>query len=486
MREVTTDITRLCESWWEKISDSTKTEHHRYAQELLHLLDWREPLPFSPPPEAEALSAVPYLLRAGGQTTVIAFFVMPGTLEPPTAVLERGLDYCEATCSLVRAARRLNVHYVLATDLYRSYLYDAHTEELLLSADTPRAFDAEMAAVLNKAHMERGSLDGLRRQPRSVVARRLREWRARCAETVSQRGHVSEHLAALFLDRLTVLNYLFQHDIVRRTKRHLQARFAEVCTQAAGPAPEGCGTALVKLFHDMWLDWRLDLFEASPELDRVLEEDGVVVPVLREFALLSRSKFHIATLLESFNHGDPTEKMRVRMVPDQNEERDLYLAKQTLDSIDEARIEIDLMEEGYRALSHWFDKVVALYERLEDEFDTRAQQNAADTAEMDLFAWSEMDAARPEACADRFAHACERGFGAYYNSLRQYRIARLLLTLHLVSRYAEARAAVNRFPSFANVLMKRPKILPAERIMKPTMPAEWDASDEIWQAEIRR
>lgn len=57
--------------------------------------------------------------------------------------------------------------------------------------------------------------------------------------------------------------------------------------------------------------------------------------------------------------------MRVRAVPDSNDERDHFLSRQTVSTVDSARIEIDLLEEGYRSIFHWFDKVVAVYERLE-------------------------------------------------------------------------------------------------------------------------
>jgi len=233
----------------------------------------------------------------------------------------------------------------------------------------------------------------------------------------------------------------------------------------------------------MWCDWRIDLFEVIPELDQVLSQDAIAVPLLKEFALLSRSKFSIATILESFNVGDPAEKLRVRMVPDVNEEREHYLAKQSLDTIDSARIEIDLMEEGYRAVFHWFDMVVALYDRLSADFDAKTYRSAPVNGELDLFAWSQLDAGRPRACADKMAYACERGFGIYYSGPRQYRIGRLLLTLHLISRYDQSRQAVNTFPTLRNVMMKRPLVLQSERIMASRSAAHLvDALDSYGEA----
>jgi len=477
MRDSSQKITQLCESWWGRVADSTKVEQHRYGEELLGLLGWEQPIPFSPKEAATALSALPYLLRAGGQTTVAVYFVMPGTLERPSSVVERGLDFCEPTLALVTEAHTLNVQYVLICDLYRSYLYDVTADDLLLWADDPKIFTNEFQPVLSKTNLERGSLEELRRQPQSVVARQLREWCQHWIDALSSRGRIPEETASLALDRLLVVRYLFDHDILRRTKWRLEQRFAALVKQASGETPAGCGEELNKLFHDMWFDWKIDLFEPTPDLDRVLAADTVTGPLLREFALLSRGKFSIATILESFNHGDPAEKMRVRMVPDENEERDQYLSRQRLDTIDESRIEIDLIEEGYRAIFHWFDKVVALYERLEVDFNAKAYRQAPRGEELDLFAWSELDAHRPSACADKMAYACEHGFGIYYNSPHQHRIARLMLTLHLISRYSESRQAINHFPSLHNVLLKRPAMLPAERVMNVRPPM--DAGDDL-------
>ncbi len=472
MRDSSVEITRLCESCWERLADSTKIEQRSYAEELLGLLDWDQPIPFTPKEGAEALSAATYLLRGGGQTVVAVYFVPPGTLDPPSRVTERSLDFCPATRMLVNEAASMNVHYALVSDLYRSYLYDVDTDEFVLGADDPKAFNADFAPVLARSAMERGSLEELRRPPRSAVARHLREWMECWIDAIHKRTTLNAEQASLLLDRLLVVRYIFEKEILRRTKARLEQRFRELSAKAASPNSAGCGEELVKLFHDMWFDWRLDLFQASPDLDRALANDAVAAPLLQELGLHSQAKFSIATILESFNHGDPAEKMRVRMVPDINEERDHYLHRQSLETIDQARIEIDLMEDGYRAIFHWFDAMVGLYDRLEVEFDSKTYNNVPQAQELDLFAWSEMDSDRPRACADKLAYACRHGFGIYYNGPRQLRIARLLMTLHLVSRYAETRQAVNAFPSLDKVLIKRPRVLSSERVMNARPPLD--------------
>lgn len=466
MRNAGTRITSLCESWLAALTDAAKQEHPRFAQELLRLLDWEQPVPFSPHKESETLGAAPYLLRAGGQTTIMAYFTLPGTLDPPSSVVDRGLDFCPATRGLVNESRSLHGHYVWISDLNSSYFYDARTDELLLWADTPRIFETEMSPILKRAAVERGSLDEARRPPRSFVARQLREWRSHWQTQIETVGRVTETQSALVMDRLAVMRFLFEHEIFRRTKWRLQQRFDEIEARAWSASTEGCGGQLVRLFHDMWFDWKMALFEADPMLDRALSRDEIAAPLLRELGLLSRSKFCVATLLESFNHGEPAEKMRVRMVPDANEDRDHYLTRQTLETIDRARIEVDLAEEGYRAIFHWFDKVVALYERLGAEFDRKNHSELPQQDMLDLFSWSERDAHRPSACGDHMAHACGQGILVYYNSPQQFRVARLLLTLHLIARYHENRHPVNEFPPLEQALAPRPKVLPVARVIR--------------------
>lgn len=466
MRDVSVEIARLCERCRDHVADSAKPGQPRYAEDLLRLLGWEQPLPFTPREAAAGLGALTYLLRAGGQTNIGAFFLPPGLLDPPSGTLARGLDFCPASRALVREARECAMHYVFITDFHRSLLYDPKSEELLLHADDPRGFNQAFAPALRRAQVERGGLEEVRRQPRSAVARDLREWCQRWIDTFVQDAGLPVETGCLLVDRLITIGFLFDHEILRRTKWRLEQRFLGLVGRAAAPKPEGVGQALVKLFHDMGLDWRMDLFACDPALDAALARDAFAAPLLREFGLLSRNKFHMATVLESFNHGEPSEKLRVRMVPDENDERDRYLARQSLDTIDEARIEIDLMEEGYRALFHWFDRVVGLYERLEREFDARTYRSLPQAQELDLLDWSRIDANRPGACGDKIAHACARGFGVYYSGPRQYRIARLLLTLHVIGRYHAARQPVERFPGFENVFLPRPRVLDSRHVMR--------------------
>ena len=72
IKNTSTDIVRLCESWWDKLADATRMEQQTFIRRLLELLGWEQPIPFSPQPGAEMLGAVPWLLRADNQTTLAA------------------------------------------------------------------------------------------------------------------------------------------------------------------------------------------------------------------------------------------------------------------------------------------------------------------------------------------------------------------------------------------------------------------------------
>ncbi|MFM1918717.1 MAG: hypothetical protein RLZZ303_351 [Candidatus Hydrogenedentota bacterium] len=465
MRKTNTQIIELCESWWSEMADAARPGQQRYSGQLLRLLGWDPPIPFSPKENSSRLGAQPYLLRSGGQTSVAAYFLMPGALESPGSLVERGLDFCKTTRLLLNEAQTLNVHYMFATDLYRSYLYDVLTDELVLHADTPAEFNEHMVPVLRREEMERGALEELRRQPRSAMAAQLRDWMKYWSTQYVKAAGLTEARAAVVMDRLLVTRYLFAKDVLRRTRWRLEQRFLSLLDRAASHRPEGVGRELSRLFNDMGQDWGIDLFENDPYIEDALANDVLTAGLLTEFGLMSRARFSIATIIESFNEGDPGEKMRVRMVPQPNEERDRYLSRQTLRTVDDARVRIDLAEEGYRAIFHWFDKVIALYDRLDMDFEAKARQEGREPGG-DLFEWSQHDASRPGACGDKIAYACERGVEVYFENARQHRVAQLLLTLHLISRYHQLRRPVDRLPSLKRVLQPRPR----ELAMNPFMP----------------
>ncbi|MBN2308862.1 MAG: hypothetical protein JXR94_07835 [Candidatus Hydrogenedentes bacterium] len=470
------DIQRLCESWWNKLAEASREEHRRFAVQFLALHGWDSPVAV----ETRAVSAQPgtlsYLVREGARPPFAAHFVPAGLLEPARTVVERGLDFCPATRILVAATRALDVHYAFITDLFRSYLYDARTGELLLHADTPAEYVAEFGDRLHEEQVAGGALHEARRQPRSYAARQLREWMQRWCETLQVDWRAPEETAWLAMDRLVVLRYLVEHDILRRPGWRLAKQFAEVLALASSASPDGAGKALVSLFQDIARAWNAELFAPQPPLEAILEQDRVAAPLLREFVLLSRSKFNVATVLESFNYGDASEKARVRMIPEENPERVTMLAKQTPGTIDEMQLELDVSDEGYRAIFHWVDRLTDLYGRLANEFQAARYPRDTGEGEFDLFDWSAIETARPNALTDPFQHVVEHGLIVYCATPRQFRTARLMLYLHLIRRYQEAKTRLSSFPRIEAMLQPRPTVLESDRrrIYQANRGDEWE------------
>lgn len=460
MRDTGLELKAVCEAW-----QAASLDLQACARRFLAILGWDLPLPFSPGEGVASTGAVPFLLRADSGETVATLFLRPGRLEPPLGLTERGLDFCKVTRLLVNSVRTLNLRYLLISDMNSAYLYDLAEDALLLFADTPQEFRDELAVALRRDSVERGTLGELRRPPRSVMSRQLREWRLFWVKQFTTRTLCETASAHLLIDRIFVVRYILANKVFRRTRGHFQKRFSDLTRAAWGGQADRAGEALSALFHDMWFDWRIDLFEPDTDLERALGQHELVARLLVDASLLSQGKLDTATILESFNHGDPQEKLRVRMVPDANEDREHYLATQSLGSVDDARVVVDLKEEGYRAIFFWFDRVVSVYERLTSVYESQQQAAPAPDDSFDLFAWSAVDAARPDACADVLAHACTHGFGILCGDATQYHISRLLFTMHLVKRYAERNHAVERFPSFEAIFEERPEVMGVDQVL---------------------
>lgn len=468
------DIQRLCESWWERLADSSRDDHHRYTEKFLALLGWGSD-DFEPAAVPGQPSVTAYVLRANQHAPLVAYFTLPGMLEPPAAILKRGLDFCETTRSLTDTNRFFGAPYAFVTDLFRSYLYDVRTDELLLSADAPAQFVQEFDDVLCKDRVYAGALDEIRRQPRSYTARRLREWLQRWSETLCVDWRAPEETAWLALDRLVTLRYVLQRNLDEKPGWQLAGEFGRLLCLAVSGRSEGIGRRLTELFGDAYRQWGADLFAPQPPLEATFEQDGLAGPLLRELALLSAAKFTIPTILESFNYGDAAEKARVRMIPEQNEERSLYLSQRVADNVDSTHIELDVADEGYRSVLHWLDQVIDTYERLHAEFDAAAHSPKTLNEDMDLFGWSEMDSLTPNAFTDTIGHAIERGITVYCSSPRQFRTARLMLHLHLIDRFERSSTRFQGFPKVDASLKRRPAMLETDRrrIFQQPRESEW-------------
>ncbi|MDX9975842.1 MAG: hypothetical protein RBU21_22875 [FCB group bacterium] len=471
------DLQRLCEASWRLFAEATKDEQHRLAERFLSVLGWHDPDPVALLPFGSALPTVSYVLQVGDSPTMAAHFLAPGLLQPPSLQATRGLDFCEVTRELVDITGAMGAQYAFITDLQKSCLYDAENDELLLRADIPAEFTREFGNVLTLDEVAAGSLEDIRRQPCSMLARQLREWCQRWSDILVRQARMAEDKAQLALDRLLVLRYLFYHDILDPEDWNLEGRVADLLMKALSPQPGGTGWQLRQLFSDLWNDWRAEIFAPDAAVDEILQHDRIAVPMLREYALLSQGKFTLPTILESFNYGEAAEKARVRTIPEEQPARNALLARQTSATAHSVRMELDINEEGYRTIFHWFDKLIDLYDRMDVEFRTQSRRDTGVLRGLDLLDFGKSPGGADG--SDKFRYAVENGLVIYYATPRQQRTARILLYLHLIACYEESGERFTGFPSLRSALQPRPRLLDTDRQRIYSPPESYDEWEVI-------
>lgn len=440
------ELERLCEDWWKGSSKDEERDLRESVSKYFGFLGWDSPKTFE-----SAFLDVSGFVEAPDGVSLVMYFTDAGVLRPPADVIGLGLDFCDATRWRVEEAKEHHFDYALITDLYRSYLYDVETDELLLSSDTPAIFLITIYDEITRECVYEGSLGEIRRNPKSTRAMQLRDWRARWSTIIEQQAGASEEVAAALMDRLFVLRFLAERELDRKGGSGLHNRIRALGDQARGPSPGGSGKQLERLFNGLFSARRMALYAPVPELKAVLENDKVIAPMLGEFALISKAKFAITAILESFNFGEAAEKARVRLVPGGDGRRDDLIESQALDTVDEFELEIDVLEEGYRAIGFWMEKMMALYHRLAREAEEARVPEVGPGGPM------------PRAIRDPHRHCVESGLRIFYNSPRQFRTARLMLYLYTIKAYSDSDEAFAHFPKVEAAFVERPVLLDSEK-----------------------
>ncbi len=140
-------------------------------------------------------------------------------------------------------------------------------------------------------------------------------------------------------------------------------------------------------------------------------------------------------------------------------------------------IELDVADEGYRTITHWFDELIRTFERLHIEYETVGKKAQQPSDDMDLFGWSERDSLVPLSFTDTINHAAEHCVTIFCSSPRQFRTARLIMHLHLIDKFAQSSARFHGFPNLGTAFKRRPNVLEADRrkIFQPQQrEAEWE------------
>lgn len=463
-------IVRICDRWWGELSHSKTASMRGVAEEWLQCLGWtpKDPVYLDG-------AACGYVVTTGAGQRVVFYFVMPGELETPSNLLEKGLDYCETTLMLVGEAQLERYDYIVVTDLNRAYVYDASTDELLLSSDSPQLFVDEVMESLLREEVEHGALDELRRDPASFVARQLRTWCERWSVALSRESYGNEAIANTIMDRMLVLRFLYDHSICETPGWSFKGQFTHVISSSYEDAPAKAKNNLVRLMHDLHTIWRCEWFAPDESMTRIIFKSTNIIAMVQELALMAKTKFTVATILESFNFGDASEKARVRIVPEPNEDRELWLGKLGMDSFGESRLEVDILDEGYRAIPHWFDRVMRALNRVAVENDLfRFAEGCliqapvfGDSGEMDLFTWGRENEPSTTIGAgeqtDLVALALNKLFYVWSATDRQHRTAEIVLILHLITLYESPGNAFGVFPETEAAFGARPALLNADK-----------------------
>ncbi len=449
--------------WWRLAYNSTGSERYRYSEDFFRRLGWEV---FTPLPETnnmKHLGCFNFLLSTPNQKNLQAIIVPKDSIYPPSKLKNNYLDFCPVSRIILQETEKKYSPFVFITDFSKFHLYSIHDQTLVLWADYPAQFIHDLAPYLLSENVEKNSLEEIPRVTKSILAKELRNWFFYWQKKLYTTMKLPEEKSDILLDRFIVLHHVFSNQLFPRTREKFQIRFLELIENAMFDyKPETISEELIALFHDIWFHWRISPFQIDGEIDSALTDQELAVELLQNYLLLSPQKFEIPILLESFNYGDAQERMRIRMVPEPNPERELHLKNQSKETIDDAKIEIDIKEEGYRAILFWFDRLIKCYEDLENR-EFPQQPNADNDSEEDLWTWGINYNSKPSALKDKIGFACSNGFKIIYQTPRQLRIARLILTIHLIELYAQKNPNLEKFPHIERIFIHKPAIIPSER-----------------------
>lgn len=431
-------LVELCEAWWDNPSSSVEGLRAT-AENFLRCLAW------SQWEETHAGQSI-VLSVTGAEGSQLDFaFLAPGKLDPSSKVVDPGLDFATAARPLVTACREGGARYVLVTDFCRSYLYDSDSDELLLHADSPQLFLREIFDEVTRECVDEGGLNEVRRPSRSMMARHLGEWEQRWIRTITGGNDELQATAEQFIDQLVIARFLLEGGVRPAGGEQLAASFRELLS---GQSTEAVGARWHKLCQALYTRHGMAFFQPSGRMLQLTADEPRMQSLFLEFGRMSRAKFAIPCVLESFNFGEAAEKARVRLVPEPDEDREKSLAGQSLDTLGEFKLEVDVLEEGYRAVGHWFSELVGVYRRL----GISVKPATTDSSDEALY-------------ADRNAvtRAVEDSLCIWHASPRQLRTARLLLHLYVLDLYKKYGAMLARFPEIDRAFQARPTLLEKEK-----------------------
>lgn len=331
--------------------------------------------------------------------------------------------------------------HIVLTDGDRTVLIDTSAEEPVLIAETLDRFDAVIKPLLRRENVLNGSLRELRRKSFIMLARELRAWLVEWQRTLTAEVGLPHADVCALLDRLIILRAMMDFQTLDTISNRKLYKMQKAAVQGFLSYHRSGPVKWCRYLSILSAEYGLDILGLSESIDRLFAPGAPGPDLCRSLMQLSRTKFTLPVVLESFNYGDPTEKSLVRMTPKFNDEIEFHLSGQTPETMAEINLEANLGELGYRGVLNLFDRLLKLHDEMKEISDMRKgpeNGNGNGNGNGQNHTFSD---------APRFVMS--HSFEVHVNSEHQRRVVTLLLHLHILHHHNRAKSPLSGFPPIA-------------------------------------
>ncbi|MCD6288234.1 MAG: hypothetical protein J7M12_03880 [Candidatus Hydrogenedentes bacterium] len=385
-----------------------------------------------------------YLTVYAGSHSPLSFGVVkPSDLDPFFEVNGVGIDVpAPVLVSSLASSGPPPARHLLLTDGDRAVLLDASSQEPLLSAETADRFDWTIKPLLVRDRVLGGSLRELRRKTFTTFAKELREWSTDWENTLVEKIGMDRAASHRLLDSMIIARAGIDSQMFRSVANGKLYRLA---VDGLFADRQSSGVKWRELLCSLRTELGLALLDIDETADRLFAADGLGTDLCRSLMEQSRSKFTVPVVLESFNYGDPSEKSLVRMRPELDEDIEIYLSRQTVETIPDINVTVDLNELGYRGVLNVFDRLLRFYTELEESLGLLTPTSSDEVGLSHADSTDPVESRR-QAFRDIPQFVVRHNFVARVNTAHQHRVVTLLLYLHVLYHHERSQRAFKRFP----------------------------------------
>lgn len=332
--------------------DSLQTYMH-----LLQRVGWdpsalkpQRHLSIRPSLESEAVPArLVSLMR--GEESIATLFVIDGVRLPSGMTLsQRFLDMTiEARLGLRAAALLAPAPYVLIASPYECFLYEAETEELLLSSTTPEDSAARIFSLFNASEQISDALDRIPRRNSEQWGKDLGDWLRVWSVKIGRAGRVPADVMKPLLAHFLLAWKNTLSTVNNQAPDPMNATIDATVDPAEGsaltPSPQRFYQQHVRPINQIF---QFGIFQAYAEREEALWKDESIAPLLAGFLaearLLSRTKYASGNLVHAFATAKTEHKSWLKLLShDPKAGRRLH--RKELNVVD--AVTVDLAEDGY-------------------------------------------------------------------------------------------------------------------------------------------